>query len=111
MRAYGERHGDAWLEGDLVRWTRGDRRPPVAVRRVLKRRARRDGSAETVLPIETEPWDACDGFGHCCMCCEGERDEHLAWIGTLSPSARSVSPSAECLVAQALARAGEPRWP
>ncbi len=45
MRAYGERHGDAWLEGDIVRWAWGGRKPFVAIRRMLKRRARRAGRA------------------------------------------------------------------
>lgn len=51
MRAYGERHGDAWLEGDLVRWTRGDRRPNVAIRRTLKRRARRAALADVARAL------------------------------------------------------------
>ncbi len=45
MRAYGERHGDAWLEGDVVRWAWGGRKPFIAIRRMLKRRARRVGRA------------------------------------------------------------------
>lgn len=49
MRPYGERHGDAWLEGDNVRVYRlkrvghtkdTDRRPAAVMRRTLKRRAR-----------------------------------------------------------------------
>lgn len=72
MRAYGERHGDAWLEGDVVRWARGDRKPFIAMRRMLKRRARRVGVAETVLPPPTgEPENACDGFFPCAFC-DGE---------------------------------------
>lgn len=45
MRAYGERHGDAWLEGDVVRWAWGGRKPLIAMRMMLKRRARRVGRA------------------------------------------------------------------
>ena len=51
MRAYGERHGDAWLEGDVVRWAWGERKPFVAMRRMLKRRARRVGRALAVALV------------------------------------------------------------
>ncbi len=51
MRAYGERHGDAWLEGDVVRWAWGGRKPFIAIRRMLKRRARRVGRALAAFAI------------------------------------------------------------
>lgn len=44
MRAYGEKKGDAFNDGDLVRWKGGYvNQPPRIVRRLLKRRARREG--------------------------------------------------------------------
>lgn len=53
MRAYGERLGDAFNDGDLVRWRGGYvDHPCICIRRMLKRRARREGVAVVAVEID-----------------------------------------------------------